>query len=131
MNNWAGIGNLVREVELKKTNTGKSVANFTIAINGYNDEVDFINCVAWENQADVLAKYTKKGTKIGLNGRINTRDYENNDGQKVYVTEVVVNQVHLIEKKPVSAEDYPTEKMVDKYLKEETPIEINSNDLPF
>lgn len=96
-------GRIVREIELRKTASGKSYTSFTLAVNRtYKQEgqpdADFITCVAWGKNADVLEKYTEKGTLISVDGHIQTRSYESN-GKKVYVTEVVCESVHLIESK--------------------------------
>lgn len=96
-------GRIVREIELRKTASGKSYTSFTLAVNRtYKQEgqpdADFITCLAWGKNADVLEKYTEKGTLISVDGHIQTRSYESN-GKKVYVTEVVCESVHLIEAK--------------------------------
>lgn len=96
-------GRIVREIELRKTASGKSYTSFTLAVNRtYKQEgqpdADFITCVAWGKNADVLEKYTEKGALISVDGHIQTRSYESN-GKKVYVTEVVCESVHLIEAK--------------------------------
>lgn len=131
MNNVNLIGNLVRDVEIRKTNSGKNVASFTIAVNKYNDEVDFINCIAWEQRADVLAKYTSKGTKIGVTGSIQTGSYEHKDGHRVYTTDIVAHQVHLIDNR----KQEPTNR-VDDYVEQEQQsgptLDITDmSDLPF
>lgn len=101
MNKAILIGRLTRTPELKTTANGVDVCSFTVAVNRRfknadgEYEADFINCVAWRGQADFLCKYFAKGDMIGLVGTIQTRNYENNDGQKVYVTEVVVEEVHF------------------------------------
>ena len=96
-------GRIVREIELRETASGKSYTSFTLAVNRtYKQEgqpdADFITCVAWGKNADVLEKYTEKGTLISVDGHIQTRSYESN-GKKVYVTEVVCESVHFIEAK--------------------------------
>ncbi|NHI48060.1 single-stranded DNA-binding protein [Clostridium botulinum] len=103
MNKWVGIGNLTKDIDLKFTEGGTAVANFTIAIrrnfkNNGQYESDFINCVAFNKTAEILGKYTHKGSKIGIAGRIQTRNYENKEGQKVYITELVVDEVEFLEK---------------------------------
>lgn len=129
MNNFNGIGNLVRDVELKKTQTGKSVANFTLAINKGRDEVDYLDFVAWERVAEVLAKYTSKGTKVGVTGSVTTRNYENKEGRKVYITEIIAHQIHLIDSKKQETKQ-------DEYIEPEEEfggptLDIKSDDLPF
>ena len=78
MNKWFGIGNLTKDIELEKTSGGLAVAKFSIAVPrpfSKEKETDFINCVAWRGQAENLAKYCKKGDKIHVTGRIETRSY--------------------------------------------------------
>ena len=104
MNKAILVGRLTRDPELRTTGSGVSVCSFTIAINrrfknaegGY--DADFINCVAWRQQAEFVAKYFTKGRMIGLCGSIQTRNYDK-DGQKVYVTEVVADEVSFVEGK--------------------------------
>lgn len=106
MNNIQLIGRLTKDVEVKFTQSGTAVGNFTLAVNRSfkneqgEREADFINCVIWRKAAENLAQFTRKGSQIGIDGRIQTRNYENNQGQRVYVTEVVVNNFHLLESKP-------------------------------
>ena len=98
-------GRLTRNPELKTTQNGLSVASFTIAVNRQftdsqgNRGADFINCVIWRKSAENLCKYTHKGSLIGIDGRIQTRSYDNKDGQRVYITEVVVDSFSLLESK--------------------------------
>lgn len=99
------IGRLTRDPELRYTASGKAVANFTLAVNrpfknqNGDYEADFINCQTWGKTAENLANYQRKGNQIAIEGRIQTRNYENSQGQKVYVTEVVAEQVTFIESK--------------------------------
>lgn len=96
------MGRLTRDPEIRHTGTGRAVCNFTIAVdNGYgqNRQTDFINCVAWNNQADFMEKYFTKGMMIIASGRISTRTWEGQDGKKNYVTEVIVNEVNFGETK--------------------------------
>jgi len=88
-------GRLTKDVELAKTQNGNSVAKFTVAVNGINDNTDFINCVAWNKLADIVNMYCKKGDLVTVEGRISVRNYENQQGQKVYITEVVASNVQL------------------------------------
>jgi single-strand DNA-binding protein len=84
------------------------VAQFILAVNGYNDKTDFINCVVWGKQAGNLDKYCNKGSLIAIEGRISTRNYEDS-GKKVYVTEVIVDNVQFLDsKKGVTATDCDT-----------------------
>lgn len=97
------VGRLTKEVNLKYTPSNQAVATFTLAVNrnfksqNGEREVDFINCVIWRQQAENLANWAKKGALIGIVGRIQTRNYENQQGQRVYVTEVVAENFQLLE----------------------------------
>nr|DAX06708.1 MAG TPA: Single strand binding protein [Caudoviricetes sp.] len=91
MNSVQLIGRFVRDIDIKSVNEKTVVANFSLAVNGYGDKTDFINCVAFNKTAENLAKYTKKGDIIGITGSINTGSYENKKGDKVYTTDVLVN----------------------------------------
>ena len=101
MNNVSLIGRFVKDPELRYTPTGKAVSNFTLAVrNPFDPEnADFIQCVAWGVGAELIAEKHEKGNMVGVDGRIQTRNYENNEGQRVYVTEVNVNSIHLIQTK--------------------------------
>ena len=112
MNKWEGIGNLTKDVELTKTFNDISFARFTIAVqrkyaNQDGDrEADFINCVAWRNQAENLEKYCHKGDKIAVVGSIQTRSYEVN-GEKKFATEVVADEIEFVNTK--KQEEQPTD----------------------
>jgi single-strand DNA-binding protein len=102
INNVVLVGRLTKEIILRQTTNGINTCSFTIACdrkNSKNNEADFINCVAWRQSADFLNKYARKGNKVGVEGRITTRNYKNNNGQKVYVTEVTCEQVQVLESK--------------------------------
>lgn len=103
INNVVLVGRLTKDVDLRYTANGTGVATFTLAVNRNftnqdgNRDADFINCVIWRKSAETLANYAKKGTLLGVTGRIQTRNYENQQGQRVYVTEVVVENFQLLE----------------------------------
>lgn len=100
MNTVNLIGRLVRDNELKYTKSGKAVATNTIALDdgwGDNKRSYFIPIVVWEKQAESLANYTRKGSKIAVNGKLTSRSYETQDGQKRTIIEVVANQYGGIE----------------------------------
>ena len=100
MNNVSLIGRLVKDVEVKVTGTGKKVCSFTLAIGRRGGEsADFPTLVAWNKTAEILSKYTKKGDKLGVTGRIQTRTSEDNYGKKHYHTEVIVDEIMLLEPK--------------------------------
>lgn len=103
INNTVLVGRLTKDIEIRKTNSGKSNTSFNLAVNRRfkqegQPDADFISCVAWGSVADLLAKYTSKGSLIGITGRIQTRNYESNN-RTVYVTEVVVENVTFLEPK--------------------------------
>ena len=108
MNKVQLVGRLTRDPELRTTANGVSVCSFTVAVNRRfrnpqgEYEADFINCVAWRQSAELLAKYFTKGRMVGLVGSIQTRNYDNKEGQKVYVTEVSVEEVHFVESRNVA-----------------------------
>ena len=96
-------GRLTRNVDLRYTQSGVAVGSFTLAVdrrftnaNGQRD-ADFINCVIWRKSAENFANFVHKGSLVGIDGRIQTRNYENQQGQRVYVTEVVVENFALLE----------------------------------
>ena len=127
------VGRITKDPELRKTQTGVSVVSFTLAVNRQfkkegEQEADFINCVAWRNQADFLGNYIKKGALLGVEGRIQTRTYEDQTGKTVYITEVVCETVQALESKQQrdKQETYaPAPKVVEPL------IEINTDELPF
>lgn len=95
-------GRLTKDAELKVTQSGLSVATFTLAVNRHSKakgDADFINCVIWRKAAENFCNFTSKGSLVGIDGRIQTRSYENKSGQKVYVTEIVVDSFSLLESK--------------------------------
>lgn len=103
INNVVLVGRLTRDPELRYTPQNQAVATFGLAVNRQfknangEREADFINCVIWRQQAENLANFAKKGSLIGITGRIQTRNYENQQGQKVYVTEVVADTFQMLE----------------------------------
>lgn len=103
INNVVLVGRMTRDAELRYTPSNQAVATFTLAVNrnfknqNGEREADFINVVIWRQQAENLANWAKKGTLIGVTGRIQTRNYENQQGQRVYVTEVVADNFQILE----------------------------------
>ena len=101
-------GRLTRNVDLRYTPSGVAVGNFTLAVdrnfvnrNGQRG-ADFIRCVIWQKSAENFANFTHKGSLVGIDGRIQTRNYTNKQGQKVYVTEVIVDNFALLESRAQS-----------------------------
>ena len=105
MNKAILVGRLTRDPELKSTANGTNVCSFSVAVNRRyknaegNYDADFINCTAWRQTAEFVSKYFTKGRMIGVVGSIQTRNYDDKDGKKVYVTEVAVDEVHFVESK--------------------------------
>ena len=159
MNKAILIGRLTRDPELRTTPTGRNVCQFSVAVsrnftntNGER-EADFINCVVWDKQAENLVKYQKKGNQIAVEGRIQTRNYDDKDGKKVYVTEILASNISFLDSKGTSAtgntsfNNLPEPPMEDTSSNnsnmetvsvEKDPfeafgdsIEISDNDLPF
>ncbi|MGY3704464.1 single-stranded DNA-binding protein [Vagococcus martis] len=110
INNVVLVGRLTRDPDLRYTSNGSAVATFNLAVNrnftnqSGEREADFVNCVIWRKPAETLANYAKKGTLLGVVGRIQTRNYENQQGQRVYVTEVVCENFQLLESKNASSQ---------------------------
>lgn len=110
MNNVSLVGRLTRDPELKYTANNVANATFSIAVNRRfknaqgEREADFINCVIWRQQAENFANWLRKGMQVSLVGSIQTRNYENNEGRRVYVTEVLVDNFQSLERRDVSQE---------------------------
>lgn len=113
MNKVVLLGRLTKDPELRSTQSGASVCQFSIAVDRkYKSEgqptADFINCVAWRKTAEFICNYFAKGSRIALVGQIQTRTYDDNDGKKVYVTEVIVDEVEFCESKRQAQDNYAT-----------------------
>jgi len=99
------MGRFTRDPELRSTPQGISTCSFSIAVDrnfvrqGEERKADFINCVAWRQTAEFISKYFKKGSMVALEGSIQTRSWDDQDGKKRYATDVVVNQVYFAESK--------------------------------
>ena len=97
------VGRMTRDPELRRTPQGDAVTSFTLAVNrNYTDkdgqqQADFINCVVWRKPAENVERYCSKGSLVGVEGRIQTRSYDNSQGQKVYVVEVICDSVQFLE----------------------------------
>ena len=159
MNKAILIGRLTRDPELRTTPTGRNVCQFSIAVNRtYTNasgerEADFINCVVWDKQAENLARYQKKGNQIAVDGRIQTRNYDDKDGKRVYVTEILATNISFLDAKgvgnagnnsfygmpepPMQQEEAQPEKLETVSVEKDPfeafgdSIEISDNDLPF
>ena len=99
------VGRLTKDIDLRYTASGSAVGSFTLAVNrnftnqNGEREADFINCIIWRKPAETMANYARKGTLLGVVGRIQTRNYDNQQGQRVYMTEVVCESFQLLESK--------------------------------
>ena len=141
INNVTIVGRLTKEIDLRFTQNGKAVASGTLAVNrpfknaNGETEADFINIVIWGKQAENTANYTNKGSLIGVTGRIQTRNYENNEGKRVYVTEVVAESVQFLDtKKKGESQQHQTRYTHDPgdpFKNNGHPIDIDDSDLPF
>ena len=136
INNVVLIGRLTRDVELRYTPQNQAVGQFALAVNrnfkNQNGEydADFINCVIWGKSAENFANWTKKGNLVGITGRVQTRNYENQQGQRVYVTEVVAESFQLLEKRDNSAnQNSMAEQMPPSFAGNQ--MDIKDDDLPF
>lgn len=110
INNIVLTGRMTKEVDLRYTQSGVAVGSFNLAVErpfktqGGERETDFINCIIWRKAAENFANFTRKGSLVGIEGRIQTRNYENQQGQRVYVTEIVVENFTLLESRSVTEE---------------------------
>ncbi len=154
LNSVVLIGRLTRDPELRYTPNGIAVSTFTLAVNRNftnkqgQREADFINIVSWRNTAEIVAKYLTKGSLIAVEGRIQTRNYENKEGRRIYVTEVVADDVRFLETRRDRGEtDDAVQQMGgstaqqmsggrsvdtdDPFANADGPINISDDDLPF
>ena len=145
-NNVNLVGRLTKDIEIKKTNSGKEVTTFSLAVNDkkVNDQQVsfFFNIVAWEQCARYLKQYAGKGDLIGVNGRLTTRSYQNTRGDKVTVTEVVADDVMLLNKAKQqqttnqknlfynAKKSYAQSQLANEQYTDGT-IEFDNDDLPF
>lgn len=125
INNVVLVGRMTRDAELRMTQSNTAVASFTLAVNrpfknqNGEREADFINCVIWRQAAENLANWCKKGSLVGITGNIQTRNYENQQGQRVYVTEVLANNFQLLESRS------------QQQSSNNNSMDISDEDLPF
>lgn len=131
------VGRLANEVKLKYTPSNQAVATFSLAVNrnfkGQNGEreADFINCAIWRQQAENLANWAKKGALIGITGRIQTRNYEGQQGQRVYVTEVVADNFQLLESRKDREGGQSQGYSQPDFSRQAEPFSIDDDSLPF
>lgn len=139
INNVVLVGRLTNDAELRYTPSNQAVATFTLAVNrnfknqNGEREADFINCVMWRQQAENIANWTQKGTLIGVTGRIQTRNYENQQGQRVYVTEVVAETFQVMESKDQQGGQSQGgyQNGGQSAFGDSQPMDISEDDLPF
>lgn len=131
INNVTLVGRMTRDAELRHTPSNQPVATFNLAVNRNfknsdgEREADFINCVIWGTKAENLTNWAKKGALIGITGRIQTRSYDNQQGQRVYVTEVVAENFQTLEKRDNSANNDSL------YNQAPNAPDVSDDDLPF
>lgn len=119
------VGRLTRDPELRRTSSGIAVASFTIAVDnrtksGAEKTASFIPCTVWNQAADNLAKFTRKGSLVGVEGRLNQRTYDSKDGRRVSVIEVICDSVQFLEPKGTTVSENVT--------KDDTPVFDDLND---
>ena len=122
MNVFCFAGNICKDIDLKNTQSGKQVASFSIAINEGKDKTEFVNCVAWEKTAELIAQYCKKGDRLSGMGRIQTRKWQDQSGQDRYATECVITQFDFPPKasgaQPAQTASKPMQSQVDDFDQE-------------
>lgn len=139
MNKFIGLGRLTKEPELRSTQSGLKITSFTLAINrnfknkeGKYD-ADFLNCQAFKNTAEFIEKYFKKGSMMAITARAQTRNYDDNDGKKRFVTEFIVEEVYFAgsnEKKNETSIEVPQNYTSD-YDTAGSEVTLSDEDLPF
>ncbi|MDV3545934.1 single-stranded DNA-binding protein [Leuconostoc falkenbergense] len=141
------IGRLTKDVEVRYTQSGVAVGTFSLAVNrpftnaSGEREADFINGVIWRKSAENFANFTHKGALVAIEGRLQTRNYEDGNGKRVYVTEVVADNFSLLEKKSDSQQSSPESQTPDPFSSKgkqnkfagsgNTEVDISDDDLPF
>lgn len=144
MNKVCLTGRITKNIELKYNQNNVAITSFNLAVtrkfknqNG-EYESDFINCIAYKSTAELLNKYVKKGDLLGIEGRIQTRNYEDKDGKRVYVTEVIVDSIDFLQSRKDESKQETTktentkQKLSDDVFSEfGSSIEITDNDIAF
>ena len=128
------IGRLTRDPEMRYTPNGVAVTTFTLAVdrpytNNGEKEADFIPIVVWRKLAENCANYLRKGSLCAVEGRIQVRHYDNNEGKRVYVTEIVADNVRFLERPKENSENRG--RSDDPFGDVGKPLEIGPDDLPF
>lgn len=137
MNRCVLVGRLTKDPDLRYTPQGVAVASFTLAVNRQytnqngDREADFINVVCWRKQGENVANYCKKGSLVGIDGRIQSRTYDGQNG-KVYVTEVVADSVQFLEPKGQQQPQQPQKKQnEDPFQGKGQPVDYDPDEIPF
>lgn len=136
------VGRLTKDPEFRTTPSGVDVATFTLAVNrnfkskNGEQQADFINCVVFRKQAENVNNYLNKGSLAGVDGRLQSRSYENKEGQRVFVTEVVCDSVQFLETKGTQKQNgqQPKQSLSSQenpFANANGPIDISDDDLPF
>ena len=135
MNKAILIGRLTRDPELRYTSSNRAVCQFTVAIDrpftnqaSGQREADFINVVAWDRTGENVGKYMTKGRIIAVEGRIQTRNYDNNEGRKVYVTEVIASNVQFLESRNAATTNNNGFDSMPEPPQEKTPYDFGGED---
>ena len=131
MNNVNLIGRLTKDVELRRTDSGKEVCSFCIAIDGGQDRTYFIDCVAWEARATNISTYFRKGDKIGIAGMITTRQYQDKDGNNRKAVEVLVNSFDFCNGKKTDSQPAVEDAVSEQTETVSDLIKDVANNLPF
>ena len=122
-------GRLTKDAELRATATGTDVTSFTLAVDGFQNNTNFINCVAWNQQAKFITTYCKKGSLVALEGRLQTRNFDRRDGSKATATEVIVERVENYSPKENTQVESANQNTVEAVIND-NPF-ADDNDLPF
>ncbi|PCF44208.1 single-stranded DNA-binding protein [Staphylococcus delphini] len=133
------VGRLTKDPEFRTTPSGVSVATFTLAVNrnfkskNGEQQADFINCIVFRKQAENVNNYLNKGNLAGVDGRLQSRSYENQEGRRVFVTEVVCDSVQFLEPKSnnQSQQQGQAPARDNPFANASDPIDISDDDLPF
>lgn len=150
INRFIGVGRLTKDPEFRTTQSGIDVANFTLAVNRNftnaqgEREADFINVVVFRKQAENVNNYLSKGSLAGVDGRVQSRSYENNEGKRIFVTEVVADSVQFLEPKGNNNQNISQGQQTgtrkqqtgnvakdNPFANANGPIDITDDDLPF
>lgn len=132
MNKVILIGRMTKDPEIRITQSGEHVANFTLAVNRTYEssdgvKADFISCVVWGKRAENTANYCNKGSQVGVSGAIRTRNYDNSNGQKVYVTEVVCDSVEFLDSKKNNNNQVPQDNFYNAQPVEHDPFQNDNS----